>query len=274
MGERHCDSVVPKAVEEVLGRKSSVKVIECPLKNGSPKCRLKVICEGVLGVSVGIAGVAKEENNVSGDGFSFMELRDGKYLLALCDGMGVGKKASLYSEKTLGLIERLLETGFDKETSLKIVNSAMMAFDGDEGFSTADLAVIDTHSGKTEFIKAGAPVGYIKRGSRVDVIKGGSFPIGIMDVFSPKLMEKHLKPQDMVVMVTDGIIDALSFEENGEDVLKRFLSNLKTTNPQEVADKILNQAKKNGKSKDDMTVMVANIWVKNPYSLCFFNDSA
>jgi len=274
MGKRYCESIVPKTVEEVLGRKASAEVIECPLKNGSAKCRLKVICEGVLGVSVGVAGVAKEGQNVSGDGFSFMELKDGKYLLALCDGMGVGKKASWHSEKTLALIERLLETGFDKETSLKIVNSAMMAFDGEEGFSTADLVIIDTHSGKTEFIKAGAPVGYVKRGSRVELIKGGSFPIGIMDVFSPKLVEKHLKPQDMVILATDGIIDALSEKENGENVLRRFLVNIKTSNPQEVADEILNMAKKKGKIKDDMTVLVASIWVKNPYSLCFFNDTA
>lgn len=271
-GDHHCETLIPKAIKDVLGRKTSVRIIECPLKSGSQKCRLKVSCEGVLGVSVGVTGVAKEGNDISGDGFSFSELRDGKYLLALCDGMGVGQRAFQHSEKTITLIERLLETGFNREASIKIVNSAMLAFNNDEGFSTADLVLIDTHSGKSEFIKAGAPEAYIKRGSKVEVIKGGSFPIGIMDVFSPKFTERYLKPQDMIILVTDGIVDAFSSLGNGEESLKKFISNIKTANPQKMADEILNRAKRQGEIKDDMTVLVAHLWEKNPYALCFFND--
>ena len=91
---KQCDMLIPLAVSDVLGENNYVRVIDCPLKSGSPKCRLKIISKGKLEVSVGVAGVAKQGQNISGDGFSFMELKDGEYMLALCDGMGVGKGSS------------------------------------------------------------------------------------------------------------------------------------------------------------------------------------
>ena len=83
----------------------------------------------------------------------------------------------------------------------------MIATNLDEGFSTIDTALIDTTSGKVKFIKAGAPAGFIKRGSKIEMIKGGSLPVGIIDEISPKVTEKTVVG-DMVIMVTDGVMDA------------------------------------------------------------------
>lgn len=217
---------------------------------------------GTLEVSVGVAGVAKEGQRVSGDGFSFMEFKGNRYMLALCDGMGVGKKAAQHSEKTLALLERLLEAGYNQETALKVTNSAMMAINTEEGFSTIDVALIDTVSGKIKFIKAGAPASFIKRGKNVDIVQGGSLPVGIMDDILPKAAEKTVRAGDMVIMVTDGVIDAFSDKENGEEMLNRFLLDTKTTNPQELAEKILKKAKNQKNVRDDMTVLVGSIWRK------------
>ena len=173
--------------------------------------------------------MAKEGQSVSGDGFSFMKFEEGRFLLALCDGMGVGKNAASHSEKTLALLERLLEAGYNQETALKVTNLAMIATNTDEGFSTIDAALIDTASGKIKFIKAGAPVSFIKYRNRVEMIRGGSLPVGIIDEIAPKVTEKTVRAGDMVIMVTDGVIDAFSEKQNGEDVLKKLLLETKTT---------------------------------------------
>ncbi|NLZ54063.1 MAG: SpoIIE family protein phosphatase, partial [Thermoanaerobacteraceae bacterium] len=262
INNKHCDMLIPLAASDVLGRKISTKVIDCPIKSGSSKCRLKISTQGTLEVSVGIAGVAKEGQNVSGDGFSFMEFKGSRYMLALCDGMGVGKNAASHSEKTLTLLERLLEAGYSQETALKVTNSAMIAANADEGFSTIDVALIDMDSGKIKFIKAGAPVSFIKHRNRIEVIRGGSLPVGIMDEIVPKLTERTVRTGDMVIMVTDGVIDAFSETQNGEEILKKFILETKTTNPQEMAEKILRKAKEQNSIKDDMTVLVGSIWEK------------
>jgi len=262
INNKHCDMLIPLAASDVLGRKISTKVIDCPIKSGNSKCRLKISTHGTLEVSVGVAGVAKEGQNVSGDGFSFMEFKGSRYMLALCDGMGVGKNAASHSEKTLTLLERLLEAGYSQETALKVTNSAMIVANADEGFSTIDVALIDMDSGKIKFIKAGAPVSFIKRRNRIEIIKGGSLPVGIMDEIVPKVTEKTVRAGDMVIMVTDGVIDAFSDKQNGEEILKRFLLETKTTNPQEMAEKILRKAKEQNSIRDDMTVLVGSIWEK------------
>lgn len=259
---KHCEMLVPLAASDVLGRKISTKVIDCPIKSGSSKCRLKILTHGTLEVSVGVAGVAKEGQGISGDGFSFAEFKEGKYMLALCDGMGVGEKAAEHSEKTLALIERLLEAGYNQETALKVTNSAMQAINTDEGFSTMDVALIDTASGKVKFIKAGAPASFIKHGTKIEIIRGGSLPVGIIDEVAPKVTEKNLRAGDMVIMITDGVIDAFSGKQNGEEMLKKFLAETKTTNPQEMAEKILKKAKEQNSIRDDMTVLVGSIWEK------------
>lgn len=262
IGERQCETLIPGGLSEAMAKRFSVKILDCPLKSGSSCCRLKAVSEGGFGVAVGVAGVAKEGFEMSGDNFCFTELSDGRYMLALSDGMGVGDKAAKHSEKTLNLLERLMESGFDCDVALKITNSAMAASYGDESFSTVDMAVIDTYTGTTDFIKAGSAAGFVRRGFRVEAIKGGSLPVGIMDEVCPRVIRKDLKSGDIVVMVTDGVIDALSGHEDGEERLKKLLSEIRTTNPQEIAEEVLKKARMGNPARDDMTVMAARLWDK------------
>jgi stage II sporulation protein E len=83
-----------------------------------------------------------------------------------------------------------------------------------------------------------------------------------MDEITPKVAEKTLGPGDMVIMVTDGVVDAFSDKQNGEEELRKMLLEIKTTNPQEMAERILKKAKGQTNVRDDMTVLVGSIWEK------------
>lgn len=259
IGPRQCEEIIPQGLSQVLGEKIKLRIIDCPQRTGAPKCRLIAKTLGSLEVTVGVTGTAKEGGGVSGDGFSFMELDNGQYLLALSDGMGVGKKAQRHSEKTLSMVERLLEAGFDSQSALKIANTTLMASAVEEGFSTLDMAIIDTYTGQTRFIKSGAPSSFILRGQKILRVKGGSLPVGILNGICPQITEMKLAPGDTVIMVTDGIVDGLAPPQGGEEVLYKLIATLGQMEPQNMADEILKAAKEGG-VKDDMTVMVAKIW--------------
>jgi len=263
IGQRQCEALIPQGLSEALGKRFSLSVLDCPLKSGSSRCRLKAVSEDGLGVAVGVAGAAKQGFDVSGDEFCFSELKSGRYLLALSDGMGAGEKAARHSERTLTLLERFLEAGFDYGAALKLTNSAMAAASSDESFSTVDMAVIDTYTGMTDFIKAGSAASFIKRGARVETMNGGALPVGIMDEVCPRVIHKDLRAGDTVVMVTDGVIDALSGKQDGETRLKELLCQLRSVNPQEIAEDILKKARLRGAVRDDMTVMAARLWDKS-----------
>ncbi|MDI3481292.1 MAG: stage sporulation protein [Tepidanaerobacteraceae bacterium] len=215
-----------------------------------------------LGVAVGVAGVAKEGFGVSGDDFYFSELKGGKFMLALSDGMGVGENAAKCSKRTLALLERFLDAGFDCNKALRIINSAIVASSIYDRFSTVDMVLIDTMTGIADFIKAGSAASFVKRGSRVETIKGGSLPVGIMDEVNPKITSRDLKSGDVLVMVTDGVIDALSGSQDGEEQLKNLLADIRTANPQEIAEDVLRKARLGGNARDDMTVLAARLWGK------------
>lgn len=262
--ERQCELLIPKSLKNVLGKNFYIQVLDCPLKTGSTKCRIKAMAKGNIGVAVGIAGIAKTDCDVSGDGFSFMELKNGKYMLALSDGMGVGKEAAIHSEKTLSVLERLLENGFEPKIALELVNTAMILLSaGHEGFSTLDLTIVDVYNGKTEFIKSGSPATFIKRGSRVSVLKSSSLPVGIVEEISPSRVKKALKVGDIIVMLTDGVLEAFSGETDTYKALCEYLNKIEETNPQEIANMILKKAKDNAAIKDDMTVLVAKLWQRS-----------
>ena len=48
----------------------------------------------------------------------------GKYLLAISDGMGSGPEARKSSQIAIKMLERLLTSGFNKETSIELINNA------------------------------------------------------------------------------------------------------------------------------------------------------
>ena len=259
IGEKQCETVIPRGVTEVVVKRFYTKIIECPLKTGCLKCRLKVVTYGTLGISVGASGTAKAGQQVSGDKFVFVDLNNGKYMAALSDGMGAGEKASRHSERTLKVTERLLKAGFGLESVLKIVNSSMILSTQDESFSTLDLILIDTYGGRAEFIKAGAPASYIKRGKKVTIIEGKNPPIGILGDISHTIMEQNLKPGDTVIMVTDGVLEAINSNVEGNGLMCKIISDLRTSNPQDMSNEILSMAKSRGPSNDDITVMAIRI---------------
>ncbi len=74
-------------------------------------------------------------------------------------------------------------------------------------------------------------------------------------------ISKELSPGDMVIMVTDGIINSL-MAEKGEDKLTAFIQSLETKNPQETADAILNYAIEQNEDAvaDDMSVLACGLY--------------
>ena len=126
-----------------------------------------------------------------------------------------------------------------------------------------DLAVIDLYTGICEVIKSGATVTLIKKEEEIKCLEAEALPMGFLPEIEPKQMLYKLKDGDIIIMVTDGVIESFLGEDK-EDSFKRFCSRLKGSNPKDIANKILLTAmsRQNGVIGDDMTVLVAGIWKK------------
>ena len=210
-------------------------------------------------LQVGSARITKDNSEISGDCSLQIKLADGKYLLAIADGMGTGPKAREYSKLSLRLIKQMLSAGFDKEESVKFINSRLNYVGASKRYSTLDVSILDLYTGKIEILKNAACNTYIKNKKNIRTIESDNLPIGMIDNIELKSQTIDISDGDILVMCSDGIID--SSNDDNRDWISDFLKNISTNNVQKIADLILAEAIDNnyGIAQDDMTVIVSKI---------------
>lgn len=219
------------------------------------------ISEDKYNIQIGTAKTTKDGSNASGDSKVNHKLKDGKYLIVLSDGMGSGTKAKKSSQMASKMLDRLLTNGFEKESSIKLINSTISSKELDSTYATLDIAIFDLYKGNIEFVKSGACPTYIKNKSGVNLLKVMSLPAGVVDKVELEVYDKDLEAGDILVMCSDGIMDSKEEYTEKELWLRDLLEKIETTDAQKIADIILKEAIDNnyGKPKDDMTVIVAKI---------------
>ena len=193
------------------------------------------------------------------------KLEDGKYLVAISDGMGSGKEAKKSSSIAIKMLEKMLTSGFDRDNSIHIINSILKANTEEDMYATLDIAVLDLYLGNIEFIKNGACPTYLKTGKNVQLIKSLSLPTGILENIDLSVYDKDIQDGDILVMCSDGIIESNGEYANKELWVKYLLEDIQTEQAQKIADIILGEAIDNnyGMAKDDMTVIVMRLTKNN-----------
>lgn len=257
-----CDiKKIGKILNKVFNDKFIIQDQQCGLRENKQKCKFTYIMQDKLNIQIGVAKTTKADSPVSGDSNLQTKLDDGKYLLALSDGMGSGPEARKSSKIAIKMLERLLEAGFDKDISIKLINSTLIANLEDDMYATLDIAILDLFKGNLEFIKNGACPTFVKRNKEIQILKSLSLPTGIVENADLTVYDYDLQPGDILVMCTDGIIESNTEYVNKELWVKYLLEDIQTNDAQQIADLILSEAIDNnyGKQKDDMTVIVAKI---------------
>ncbi len=274
--ENLCGARIPDLVTRQLGRTYVLKRRgPCPRKSGTSFCELTLLPREEYNLQVQVLTVAKDGKAVSGDHHGQVELSGGKTAIILSDGMGAGSAAALESVTTVSLLTRMLEAGFDHRYALRLVNTMLLVRSPEETFATIDLVIVDRYTGEAEFIKVGAPSSLIKRGSQVEVLSPGSPPAGILTEIDIQVEKRSLRPDDVVVLFTDGLLDVRG--ESEEDWLQEVLAGLEDTDPAHVGQGLLEAAQvgDGGRFPDDVTLIVLRLerntsagrtaWAIRPY---------
>ncbi len=218
--------------------------------------KLNYISDDKYSMALGMSTQTKSKSNQSGDSILNIRLKDGKYLVAISDGMGSGEQAKTSSGQALRLLENLLLSGFDKKTSIDLINNALIN-QNQETFATLDVAIVDLYEGNIEFLKSAAAPTYIKNNKKVKIIKSNSLPTGIVADSKIETFDKDIDNGEIIVLCSDGIIDSNVEYKNKELWLKYLLEDIETNNTQKIANLILEEAIDNGYgiAKDDMSVI-------------------
>ncbi|MBR5438760.1 MAG: SpoIIE family protein phosphatase [Clostridia bacterium] len=207
----------------------------------------------------GLASAVKNGSSKSGDTHALTKIDEGKFLIALSDGMGSGKMANSTSSTAISLIESFYKAGLESNLILNMVNK-VLTLNTDDNFSAMDILTVNLFNLTGDFIKIGAPYSFILADSSIKIIEGNSLPLGILDDLTPTGCSYKINEGDVIIMITDGISDAFSSSTDLVD----YIRTLDNKNPQLIADSILNKALalEYGVKKDDMTVLAVRIFKK------------
>ncbi|WP_024292999.1 SpoIIE family protein phosphatase [Lacrimispora indolis] len=221
---------------------------------------IRFVEKGEYRVLYGVAKAVKSGEEVSGDNYTFGQVQPGQVIMSLSDGMGSGRAAEEESRQAIELTQRLLEAGFSTRAALKMVNTVLLLTGISQHPATLDLCCIDLKTGILEAMKLGAAATYILSEKGVELLEAGEVPMGILNPVEPVLLSKKLWDDNRIIMVSDGVLDALPADDK-ELMLKEFIAGMPVKNPQDMADRILLFARSfHDRVADDMTVMTAGIW--------------
>ena len=130
-------------------------------------------------------------------------------------------------------------------------------------FSTVDICAVDLYTGICNFLKAGASSTFIKRDHWVESIASESLAAGLIQQLDFDTASRKLYHGDYLIMMTDGVLDALPAEHE-EETMKEIIMDVHEDSPKDFGRGILERVLgySDYRARDDMTVLVAGVWKK------------
>lgn len=263
MGAQNCIKTVLPIISEVIGKNMSIGSEGCNINSKNNMCEVVIEEAPKYHVTSHVAVATKEGEKFTGDSYSYGRTKDGNYITVISDGMGSGPEAGLESKVSVEIIEKFMEVGFDEKIAIDAVNAIMsIKFSEDEKFSTLDMNKIDLYTGDAKFMKVGAIESFIKSGNKIEVINANTLPFGVLEEPDIDTVEKQVGNGDVIVSISDGVLDVKNDGSFDTTWLIEFLKNTKYRQPKELSVAILEKAKElsGGKAKDDMTVVVSKVF--------------
>lgn len=222
----------------------------CVTLNGE-KCRLQLCERPVYALQKGVACHCCGSSVLSGDSSGTFLDGQGREIAVISDGMGTGARAAVDGAMAAGVLETLVKAGVGFRCAMQIVNSTLLCKSEEETLATLDIAIIDLFSGHVEWIKAGAPPGFVCRGNRAREIEASSLPLGILPQVQSARQSCDLSLGDVLMLVSDGATVA------GTGWICELLEKERQKSAQQLAEAVLQQAitRRQDGHDDDITVL-------------------
>lgn len=157
--------------------------------------------------SIEVYGASMCAENSKENGDTSMVFSDGTGIsyVILSDGMGSGKNAAIESRLVVRMFRKLISSGVNYSSAIKLINSIMVTKSRDEAFATLDAVRIDLDKCGLTVIKSGASATLIRHRGSVMKISSPTFPIGIYEQSDTFSKSYDFEEGDIIIMFSDGI---------------------------------------------------------------------
>jgi sigma-B regulation protein RsbU (phosphoserine phosphatase) len=162
-----------------------------------------------------IAGKCYPAEFAAGDHFDFLFLKDGAFVILIGDVAGHGVGPAILMALLHAHLHSLAEVHAGLCELLMRLNNILVKEHPEQPFVTLLAGLLDPQAGTMSYVRCGHPPGFIM-GAEGEVtvwMESGGLPLGIQaDVQFDQSVPVQLRSGDVVVMFTDGILEAFSPE--------------------------------------------------------------
>ena len=184
-------------------------------------------------------------SRIGGDFYDFFQPSAGTVLAILGDVSGKGIPAALILSSLKALFRTFARETTDPAAIAERLSAALHEEYAGLPYATAIVTRLETDPGRLAYVNAGHPSGYLLRNGTVTaaLVSGGQ-PLGLLPGATYATANVELRPNDIGVLVTDGITEAV---EGGPMTLSQILgaSIARSTvrrSPAEICDELLRAA--------------------------------
>lgn len=155
-----------------------------------------------------VAGACLPSRAVGGDFYDWAVTRDGDLVLSLVDVMGKGAGAGILAAAVRAVL-RGSAFGADVAQSLLHAGAILHAdLSGAGVFATAFHAALDPATGDVRYADAGHGLTVVVRADgSSERLEATGLPLGVLDEATREQRTVHLDPGDVLVSVSDGVLD-------------------------------------------------------------------
>jgi len=207
-----------------------------------------------------LAAVSIPCRTVGGDFYDYLELADGSLAFAVGDVAGKGPPAALLAAAVQSNFVAQASIGTDPGQTTARVNAALLRRPIEARFATMFHGVL-FRDGRLSYSNAGQEPPLMISGSGLTWLERGGPVLGLLAVQGYESETVHLKPNDLVVVYSDGVTDAANlggetFERQGVVEVVRRGHGLK---PEAMLEQLLDAVRKfsqGAPQADDITVLI------------------
>ena len=177
---------------------------------------------------------------VGGDFYDFFFIDENHFAFLIADVSGKGIPAALFMMNAKSLLKSNLLSGYNLDIAVNKTNNELCATNEAGMFLTAFIGILNTVTGELEYVNAGHNPPVVKLNNEFEYLKSDiNLVLAAMENYKYKSSKIFLKPENNILIYTDGVIEAQNMNEEfyGEERLITLL-NSKIQEPKEIIENI------------------------------------
>lgn len=211
-----------------------------------------------------IAGVSLPATEIGGDFYDIIKLSETKILIVIADASGHGTGAGVLSAMAKSSIIQELQHTQSLAELLNNVNRTIFSVTEKNKFITCALALLDRETSTATILTAGHPQMLIRSGTSLNEYRTQHLALGIQGNTSYSTQTIHLKKDDTLYLITDGILEASNpqQEQFGMERLQSWILGSETSSAEQHSVALMDKIRRFTVTKelnDDATIVIASM---------------